>query len=251
MEKQCEGRVALVTGSSGGISRSTALTLAREGADVVVNYRSTKTAAEEVVAQVRQMSRQAIKVGADVSKADQVKRLFETIEKEFGRLVILINNAGTAADQDIFQTREEDWDFMLDNNLKSCFLCCKAAMAIMAKQKSGRIVNISSIVAQRGALYGHVHYAATKNGMLGITKSLARTAAPLGINVNAIAPGHIETELASQVIGKDRLAELVAAIPLGLGKPRDIGLVAAFLCGEGGRYITGATIDVNGGIWFR
>ena len=124
-------------------------------------------------------------------------------------------------------------------------------MEIMKEQKSGRIVNISSVVAHQGALFGDLHYAATKSGILGITKTLARTAAPLGITVNAIAPGCIETELLVESLGQEKVDELAAGIPLGIGSPRDIGLAVAYLCGGGGRYITGATIDVNGGFYMR
>lgn len=245
------GRVALVTGASRGLGRGIALVLAENGADVVVNYRSAETEAQHVVTQISELGSRAISVKADVSQAGEVHRLFETIQNEFGRLDILVNNAGTSAAQDIFEISEEDWQFILDTNLKSCFLCSKAAMNVMAEQKSGRIVNISSVVAQQGALFGHVHYAATKSGMLGFTKTLARTGAPLGITVNAIAPGIIETELLTKTHGPEGVTRLAEKVPLGLGAPRDVGLAAAFLCGEGGRYITGATIDVNGGLYLR
>jgi NAD(P)-dependent dehydrogenase (short-subunit alcohol dehydrogenase family) len=190
-------------------------------------------------------------VRADVGVPADVDRLFQTTLDQFGRIDILVNNAGTSQPQDIFQITAEDWEKMIRTNLTSCFLCSQAAMRQMAKQRSGRIVNISSVVGHQGALFGHVHYAATKSGMLGITKTLARTAAPLGITVNAVAPGCIETDLLHQTLGPQRVAEMAAKIPLGLGTPRDVGLAVAFLCGEGGRYITGATIDVNGGLYLR
>ena len=244
-------QVALVTGASRGLGRGIALVLAEEGAHVVVNYKDSEDKANQVVAQIQDMGRRAIKLQADVSAADQVGRLFEEIKRHFGRLDVLVNNAGISQPKDIFEATEEDWRFLIDTNLTSCFLCCKAAMEIMAEQKSGRIIFISSVVGEQGALFGHLHYAATKSGMLGITKTLARTGAPLGITVNAIAPGCIETELLHSTLGPDRIAKLTADIPLGLGKPRDVGLAVAFLCGQGGRYITGATIDVNGGLYMR
>ncbi len=244
-------QVALVTGSSRGLGRGIALVLAQCGTDVVVNYRGAREQAEQVADQIRQMGRRAMVAQADVSSGEQVAGMFDQIRTEFGRLDILVNNAGTTKSQDIFETSEEDWRHIIDTNLTSCFLCSKEAMEIMAEQKRGRIVNISSIVAQRGALFGHVHYAATKSGMLGMTKTLARTGAPLGINVNTVAPGIIETELLVQTHGDDEIANLSEQVPLGLGTPRDVGLGVAFLCGEGGRYITGATLDVNGGMYLR
>jgi NAD(P)-dependent dehydrogenase (short-subunit alcohol dehydrogenase family) len=244
-------QIALVTGASRGLGHGIALVLAEQGADVIVNYRSARREAEEVVKEIRALGRRALVVRADVSREADVRRLFARIKREFGRLDILVNNAGTTQAQDIFETSSADWERIIRTNLTSCFLCSKAAMELMRRQKSGRIVNISSIVGQRGALFGHVHYAATKAGMLGMTKTLARTGAPLGINVNCVAPGIIATELLEQTHGRKGVAELAKQVPLGLGTPRDIGLAVAFLCGEGGRYITGATIDVNGGMNFR
>jgi NAD(P)-dependent dehydrogenase (short-subunit alcohol dehydrogenase family) len=245
------GQVALVTGASRGLGRGIAEVLAEAGADVVVNYRRAEPEALQVAEQVRVLGRRAAVVQADVSAADQVDRLFDAALEQFGRIDILINNAGTTREQDIFETSEDDWRQILDINLTSCFLCSKRAMGHMAERKSGRIVNISSIVGHRGALFGHVHYAATKSGMLGMTKTLARTGAPLGINVNAVAPGLITTDLLIETHGQEEIDRLGSQIPLGLGTPRDVGLAVAFLCGEGGRYITGATIDVNGGAYLR
>ena len=244
-------KVALVTGASRGLGKGIALVLAEKGADVVVNYRSSQSEAEQVCAAIVAMGRKALPIQADVSCSEDVDRLFQAAMAEFGRVDLLVNNAGTTKSQDIFDTSEADWDFILRTNLKSCFLCSKAGMQMMRRQESGRIVNISSIVAHRGALYGHVHYAATKSGMMGFSKTLARTAAPHGINVNCVAPGIIETELLFQTHGEDEVAKLAGGVPLGLGKLRDVGLAVAYLCGEGGRYITGSTIDVNGGMYLR
>lgn len=245
------GKIALVTGASRGLGKGIALTLAEKGADIIVNYRSNSAEAEAVKAEIIAMGRKAIVAQADVSDKESVARLFAQVKQEFGRLDILVNNAGTTKAQDIFETELEDWEFILKTNITSAFLCSKAAMEMMKEQHSGCIINISSIVGHRGALYGHVHYAATKSGMFGFTKTLARTAAPLGITVNCIAPGIIETELLFQTHGAEEVAKLAAGVPLGLGKVRDIGLAAAYLSGEGGRYITGATIDVNGGMYLR
>ena len=242
------GKVALVTGASRGLGRGIALALAEQGADVVVNYRSAEKEANDVCAAIRGMGRRALPVRADVGTADGAAALFDAAMAEYGQLDILVNNAGSTRAQDIFEAELEDWEFIVRTNMTSAFLCSKRAMEIMRDQGRGRIVFISSVVGHRGALYGHVHYAATKSGMV---KTLARTGAPLGITVNAVAPGIIETELLMQTHGEDEVEALAADVPLGLGKPRDAGLAVAFLCGEGGRYITGATIDVNGGMYLR
>jgi 3-oxoacyl-[acyl-carrier protein] reductase len=245
------GQTAIVTGASRGLGRGIALMLAEQGANVVVNYVSAEAQAQEVVAQITGMGRRALAVKADASEGADVERMFQTTVEQFGRLDILVNNAGTSQPKDIFQIETADWERLIRTNLTSCFLCSQAAMRVMAGRKSGRIVNISSVVGHQGALFGHVHYAATKSGMLGMTRTLARTGAPLGINVNAVAPGCIETELLHQTLTDRGVEEMRGKIPLGLGTPRDIGLAVAFLCGEGGRYITGATLDVNGGMYMR
>ncbi len=248
---QLTGKVALVTGASRGLGAGIAMVLAEMGCDVIVNCRSEVKKAEEVAGQIAGLNRKATVMGADVSDKEQVDKLFNRIQQEFGQLDILVNNAGTSQPKDIFEIKLKDWEFILNTNLRSCFLCSKRAMEMMKERGRGRIVNMSSVVGHQGALYGHVHYAATKSGILGFTKSLARTAAPFGITVNAVAPGIIETALLYDTVGKEQVEKLAEATPLGLGKPRDIGLAVAFLCGEGGRYITGATIDVNGGMHMR
>ncbi len=249
--RELSGQVALVTGASRGLGRGIAEVLAENGADVVVNFHHAQLQADELVAEIVGRGGRAIAVQADVTVGADVDRLFQVALDEFGRIDILVNNAGTSQPKDIFQISAEDWENILRTNLTSCFLCSQAAMRHMAERRSGRIVNISSIVGHQGALFGHVHYAATKSGMLGFTKTLARTAASLGITVNAVAPGCIDTELLHQTLGEEKVGEMAEKIPLGLGTPRDVGLAVAFLCGEGGRYITGATIDVNGGLYLR
>lgn len=246
-----KNKIALVTGASRGLGRGIALALAEAGADLAINYHSNTQEAEAVCRQVEALGRRAKAIPADVGRKEDVAELFARVKQEFGRLDILVNNAGTTKAQNIFETELDDWERIIRTNLTSVFLCSKAAMEIMREQHSGRIINISSIVGHRGALYGHVHYAATKSGIFGFTKTLARTAAPLGINVNAIAPGIIETELLIQTHGAEEVKKLTESVPLGLGTIRDVGLAAAFLAGEGGRYITGATLDVNGGMYLR
>ena len=246
-----KGKVALVTGSSRGIGRGIALALAEAGADVVVNCMGNVEAAEDVAEKIRAFGRKALVVKANVSEADQVKMLFDKVMEEFGRLDILVNNAGTSQDKDIFEMTYEDWDRIIKTNLTSGMLCSKSAMEIMKEQKSGRIMFISSVVGERGALFGHIHYAATKSGQIGITKTLARTAAKYHITVNAIAPGLIRTELLVQTHGEEGVEELGASIPLGLGKIEDVGAAAVFLASDEACYVTGATLDVNGGANFR
>ncbi len=246
-----EGKTALVTGASRGLGRGIALVLAELGADVAVNYRSAEIEARKVCDAIRALGRRAVPIRADVGDPARVEALFNRTLGEFGRLDILVNNAGATRAQDIFETNPEDWEFILRTNLTSAFLCSKQAMTIMRERGGGRIVFISSIVGERGALFGHVHYAATKSGMFGMVKTLARTGAPHGITVNAVAPGIIETELLEQTHGRNEIDKLAAGVPLGLGRPRDVGLAVAYLCSEGGRYITGATLDVNGGMYLR
>ncbi|HQL09084.1 SDR family NAD(P)-dependent oxidoreductase [Oligosphaera ethanolica] len=246
-----QGKVAVVTGASRGLGKGVALVLAEQGADVVVNYRSQAEEAEEVCRDVRAMGVRALALQADVGTGAAVDAMFAKIDEVFGRIDILVNNAGTSRAETIFEMTEESWDFILSTNLKSMFLCSKAAMLRMREQHDGRIINMSSVVGHQGALFGHVHYAATKSGILGFTKTLARTGAPLGITVNAVAPGIINTELLFATHGEAGVKKLADGIPLGLGEPRDIGLSVAFLAGEGGRYITGTCIDVNGGMYMR
>ncbi len=251
MALELEGKIALVTGAARGIGKGIALVLAEKGADIIINDKKLNFEGDALASQINAMGRKTMLVEADVSKKVDVIRMFDQIQKEFGRLDILVNNAGTSQAKDIFEASLEDWEYIIDTNLTSCFLCSKAAMELMAAHRFGRIINISSVVGERGALFGHVHYAATKSGMLGMTKTLARTGAPLGITVNAVAPGLIETELLLKTHGAEGVEQLSASIPLGLGKPRSIGLAVAYLAGEGGNYVTGAILDVNGGINMR
>ncbi len=245
------GKCALVTGSSRGIGRGIALSLAKAGADIVLNSASCLEDAVKVGGEVEALGRKALAVKADVSRKEEVDTLFEDIMGRFGRLDILINNAGTSQPRDIFSITEEDWDRILAINLKSGYLCSKKAMEIMKEQMAGRIIFISSVVGERGALFGHLHYAATKSGQLGMTKTLARTGAPYNITVNAIAPGIIETELLYKTHGGEGVRELAKSIPLGLGTVEDIGAAAVYLSSNEARYVTGATLDVNGGAHFR
>ncbi|WP_316811707.1 3-oxoacyl-ACP reductase family protein [Pedobacter heparinus] len=245
------GKTALITGSLRGIGKGIALTLAEKGADIILNDLAENDTLWEMVEQIKAFGRKVYFKAADVSSKKDVEALFSFIKKDISKLDILVNNAGTSQAKDIFDISLEDWELILNTNLTSCFLCAKYAMEMMKVQGRGRIINISSVVAQQGALYGHAHYAASKSAIFGLTKTLARTGAVFGIRVNCIAPGIIETDLLNQTHGIDGVAKIAESVPLGIGQPRDIGLAAAFLAGEGGDYITGTTIDINGGLYFR
>jgi NAD(P)-dependent dehydrogenase (short-subunit alcohol dehydrogenase family) len=248
---ELSGKTALVTGSLRGIGRGIALVLAEKGADLILNDINDGADVPELLALLTAFGGKAWFKKADVGDEKDVADLFEFTKEMTGGIDILVNNAGTSQAKDIFETNLADWERIMNTNITSAFLCAKMAMEIMKETKSGVIINISSVVAQQGALYGHVHYAASKSALLGMTKTLARTGAPFGIKVNAIAPGIIETELLRKTHGNEGISKLSAGIPLGLGQPRDIGLAVAFLCGEGGNYITGATLNVNGGLYFN
>lgn len=254
MNDEFKGRAALVTGGSRGIGKGIALALAERGADVgICHLDASEDDAKAACLQIEAFGGKAFQMKADLGSEPEVKKLFEGFMERFGRLDFLVNNAGTSRAQDIFEMTLSDWDFIIKTNLTSSFLCSKAAFSIMKAQgQGGRVVFISSMAGQNGALMGHAHYSATKAGVIGMVKTLARTGAPLGINVNAIAPGIIDTELLRKTHGDDGIAELSAKVPLKrLGSVREIGLAAAFLCGEGGAYVTGATLDVNGGMYSR
>ncbi len=251
LNTELKDQVALVTGAAQGLGKAISISLAKRGATVIINDIGNKERVNQVVNAIIESGGKAVKIIADVSKVEEVEELFNKIEMEFGRLDILVNNAGISCDQDIFETSLEDWEHLLRTNLTSGFLCSKRALKLMGKNRYGRIIFISSVVGQQGALYGHSHYAASKSGQLGLVKTLARTVAKHGITCNAIAPGIIETKLLTRIHGQKKIAQMSKEIPLGLGQPLDIAEVAAFLCGKGARYITGATIDVNGGLYFR
>jgi NAD(P)-dependent dehydrogenase (short-subunit alcohol dehydrogenase family) len=247
LQDQC----ALVTGASRGLGLGIALELARQGARVALNCLRRDDEVDAALRQVEVLAPGSFAVVADVTDEAAVRNMFAEVESRFGRLDILVNNAGTSAAQDIFETSLEDWNRILDTNLTSMFLCTKEAMLAMRGCGGGRIVNISSVVGHQGALKGHAHYAASKAGIIGFTKTVARTGAAHGILVNCVAPGIIETDLLFQTHGREGVEALSRNVPLGLGTCEDIGLSVAFLCGPGGRYITGTVLDVNGGLHMR
>ncbi|MCC5930151.1 MAG: SDR family oxidoreductase [Cyclobacteriaceae bacterium] len=244
-------KVALITGAAQGVGKGIALSLAKAGATVILNDRNIGEKTDMLAFEIKEIGGNSLIVGGDVGKENEVVELFEAVDDKFGRIDILVNNAGTSRAQDIFEMNFTDWKQLISNNLDSCFLCSREASIRMRKMGQGRIVNISSVVGLQGALYGHVHYAASKSGMLGFTKTLSRTLAQYGTTVNAVAPGIIKTELLEMTYGLDGIKSLMKSVPLGLGMPEDVGNAVLFLCSSEARYITGATIDVNGGMYMH
>lgn len=241
------GKVALVTGGSRGIGRAIALKLAENGADVAINYAGNTAAAEEVKTAIEQMGRKALLVQGSVADTDGVQTIVNTVVKELGRLDILINNAGITRDGLLMRMKEADWDDVMHTNLKGVYNCSKAVLRTMMKQRSGRIVNMASVVGEMGNA-GQTNYAAAKAGVIGFTKSLAKEVASRGITVNAIAPGFIATDMTS-VLTDDQKADMARTIPLGrAGQPEDVANAVLFLVSEGAAYITGQVLNVDGGM---
>ncbi|MGE7672495.1 3-oxoacyl-[acyl-carrier-protein] reductase [Lysinibacillus sp. NPDC094403] len=245
--RKLEGKVAVVTGASRGIGRAIAFKLADEGAKVVVNYSGSQAKAEEVVASIQENGGEAIAVQASVSKTEEVTALMDAAVKTFGSLDILVNNAGITRDNLLMRMKEDEWDDVLDTNLKGVFLCTKAVTRQMMKQRAGRIINISSIVGVAGNA-GQANYVAAKAGVIGLTKTTAKELASRNILVNAIAPGFIETEMTDQ-LPEDLKQGMLTQIPLAkLGQPEDIAKAVAFLASDDANYMTGQTLHIDGGM---
>lgn len=242
---ELQGKVAIVTGASRGIGRATALALAEEGATVVVNYASSSGAADAVVAEIVGNGGSAIALQADVSKADQVDALINSTMEKYGRIDVLVNNAGITRDTLLLRMKPEEWQAVIDLNLTGVFLCTRAVSKIMLKQRSGRIVNITSVAGLMGNP-GQANYSAAKAGVIGFTKTVAKELASRGITVNAVAPGFIETDMTHDL----KADEILKFIPLNrYGKPEEVaGLIRFLAASPAAAYITGQVMNVDGGM---
>ena len=243
---QLSNQIAVVTGAGRGIGRAIALRLAGAGADIACVSRTVENS-EKVAAEIRALGRKAWAHAVDVADASAVTAAAEAILAEAGRIDILVNNAGVTRDGLLMRMSEADWDTVLDTNLKGAFLFCRAFSRPMLKQRSGRIINVASVVGLTGNA-GQANYSASKAGLIGLTKSIARELASRGITVNAIAPGFIDTDMTA-VLNEQTRAEVLKQIPLGqFGKVEDIAEAALFLAAPSGRFITGQTLAVDGGM---
>jgi 3-oxoacyl-[acyl-carrier protein] reductase len=244
---QLKDKVAIVTGASRGIGRGIAIELAQRGAKVVVNYNASAAPAEETVAAIKAAGGAALPVKANVSQLGEAQALIKATVDAYGRLDILVNNAGTTRDMLLAMMKEDDWDIVLATNLKSAFNCCKAALRPMMRQKYGRIVNITSVAGLAGNA-GQTNYSASKAGLIGFTKSLAKEVGARNITVNAVAPGFVETDL-TRNLPADLKEAATQMTPLGRwGTCEDVAYAVAFLASDEAAFITGQTLSVDGGM---
>lgn len=242
-----EGKTAIVTGGSRGIGRHIALALAERGANVAINYRSSKGGADEVTSEIEKLRVKGMAIQADISQMSEARKVVEQTQQEWGRVDILVNNAGITRDKSMKQMTDEDWQAIIDTNLNSVFATCSQVSPIMIDQEYGRIINISSFVGQSGN-FGQANYSAAKGGVIAFTKTMALEMAKYDITVNAIAPGFIETEMLEQIPDKIR-EKLTARVPMRrFGLPEEVAKAVAFLATDGD-YITGQQLNVNGGIY--
>lgn len=240
-------KVALVTGASRGIGKAIALAMAEAGADIIVNYSGSEAAAQETVEAVEKLGRKAIKIKANVADADDVAAMVKEAHETFGHIDVLVNNAGITRDGLLMRMKVSDWDDVMSINLKGTFLVTKAVSKIMMKQRSGHIINLSSVVGEIGN-GGQANYAASKAGVIGFTKSCAKELASRGITVNAIAPGFIHTDMTG-VLPENVKEGMVKEIPLGrMAEPKEVAYAALFLASDFASYITGQVINVDGGM---
>lgn len=242
-----ENKIALVTGGSRGIGRAIALDLAKHGAKVAVNYAGSEAKANETVEMIKAAGGEAFSVKADVSDSEAVKDMLKEVTDRFGRIDILVNNAGITRDNLLMRMKEDEWNDVINTNLKGVFLCTKAVTRQMMKQRAGRIINIASIVGVSGNA-GQANYVAAKAGVIGLTKSTAKELSSRNITVNAVAPGFITTEMTDKL--EDSIKDdMLKQIPLGkLGDPQDVADIVTFLASEKSRYMTGQTLHVDGGM---
>ncbi len=240
-------KIALVTGGSRGIGKEIALALAKEGINIAISYGNNAISAKAVLEELKSLGVEAIAVKADVSISEEVTNLIKKVESELGTIDILVNNAGITKDNLLIRMTEEDWDSVMDVNLKGVFLCTKAVSRAMMKKRYGKIVNITSVVGITGNA-GQGNYSASKAGVIGFTKSMAKELASRGIRVNAVAPGFIQTDM-TDVLKDEIKAEMLKLIPLNtMGNPEDIANLVVFLASEKSDYITGQIIKIDGGM---
>lgn len=243
-----DGKSAIVTGASRGIGKDIALYLAKEGAKVAVNYSGSKEKAEEVVEEIKSFGGEAFAIQANVDQSEDVQNLISATLENFGSIDILINNAGITRDNLLMRMKEQEWDDVLNTNLKGVFLSTKAVTRQMMKQRKGRIINITSIVGVSGNP-GQANYVAAKAGVIGLTKTTALELASRNITVNAVAPGFITTDM-TEALPEDVKAQMLSQIPLAkFGNTEDIAKAVAFLASDDANYITGQTLHVNGGMY--
>lgn len=241
------GKIALVTGGSRGIGKAIALELSKYGANVAISYLNNEEKAKEVVKEIEKNKVKAIAIKADISKEDEVTHMVKTIEAELGSIDILVNNAGITKDNLIIRMKTDEWEDVINTNLRGTYLCTKSVARGMMRKRYGKIINIASIVGVTGNI-GQGNYSASKAGVIGFTKAIAKELASRGINVNAVAPGFIETDM-TEVLKEDTKDSLVKSIPMGrIGKPKDIANIVVFLASEKAEYITGQLINVDGGM---
>jgi 3-oxoacyl-[acyl-carrier protein] reductase len=244
------GKTAVITGGGRGIGRAITLALAQRKMDVVVTYLTRRDRCEQTAAEVRAAGCDALAVQADVTQRESVRRLISTVTEKFGRIDVLVNNAGILQQKPFNTITDEDWDTMLATNLKGVFLCSQEIMPVMVRQGSGTIINISSSGGQLGGMLA-VHYAASKAGVISLTRSLARVGAPNGIHVNCVAPGLIETEMTTEEIASpEGVRKIEQQILLRrAGRVEEVAAAVAFLVSDNAAYITGHTLNVNGGLY--
>ncbi|WP_285766566.1 3-oxoacyl-[acyl-carrier-protein] reductase [Peribacillus sp. SI8-4] len=242
-----KGKKALVTGASRGIGREVALELALQGADVAINYSGSEAKANEVVDEIKALGREAFAIQCDVANGESVTNMVKEVVERFGRVDILVNNAGITRDNLLMRMKEDEWDAVINTNLKGVFLCTKAVTRQMMKQRSGRIINMASIVGVSGNA-GQANYVAAKAGVIGLTKTTAKELASRGITVNAIAPGFISTDMTGE-LPEDVQKAMLDQIPLSrFGDPKEVASVVSFLASDASKYMTGQTLHVDGGM---